>query len=160
MNTFFYSILLLFSFQSMMKETDQQGHLPAQICIELHFNTNFHPVFYFKSHFRWPKSFRKKSGGLYVNSLFNGTRRQHKTACTKMISSYIRNVLDIAKVHISLVLFGVLWHTQPSHQEFLWHPFCRMVFCPGLQLKIGIIFHIYYCYRWTLGFIAIASPTY
>ena len=51
-------------------KTDRSGHLPPQIHIESHSNVNLCPVFYLKAHLRHTVSFRKKSDGSCVTSLF------------------------------------------------------------------------------------------
>ena len=51
-------------------KTDHLGHLPPQIHIESHSNVNLCPVFYLKAYLRRTESFRKKSDGSRVTSLF------------------------------------------------------------------------------------------
>ena len=51
-------------------KADRLGHLPAQICIESHSNVNLCPVFYLKAYLQCTESFRKKSDGSCVTSLF------------------------------------------------------------------------------------------
>ena len=51
-------------------KTDCPGHLPPQIHIESHSSVNLCPVFYLKAYLRHTESFRKKSDGSQVTSLF------------------------------------------------------------------------------------------
>ena len=48
---------------------------------------------------------------LHVTSLFLGNNRQHWPVCAKTISSWVRKVLCVAKVHMSL---GSLWRVATS----------------------------------------------
>ena len=82
-------------------KTDHLCHLPPQICIESHFNVNLCLVFYLKAYLRHTESFRKKSGGLCVTSLFVGNNRKHMPVCAKTISSWTRKLLCVAKAHMS-----------------------------------------------------------
>ena len=93
-------------------KTDHLGHLPPQIHIESHSNVNFCPVFfYFKAYLRHTESFRSKPDGSHVTSLFLGNNRQHQPVCAKTISSWVRKVLCVAKVLMSL---GSLWGVAAS----------------------------------------------
>ena len=56
-------------------KTDCPGHLPPQICIDLC------PVFYLKAYLRCTESFRKKSDGSRVTSLFLSNNRLHWPVC-------------------------------------------------------------------------------
>ena len=87
-------------------KTDDQGHLPSQICIESHSNVNLCPVFYLTAYLRHNDSFRMKPDGSCVLSLFLGNNRQHQPVCAKTISSWVRKILCVAKAHLSL---GSLW---------------------------------------------------
>ena len=91
--------------------TDCLGHLPPQIRIESQSNVNLCPVFYLKAYLRCTESFRKKSDGSRVTSLFLGNNRQHGPVCAKTISSWVRKVLGVAKAHMSL---GSLWGIAAS----------------------------------------------
>ena len=51
-------------------KTDHPGHLPPQIRIESHSNVNLCPIFYLKAYLRCTESFRKKSDGSHLTSLF------------------------------------------------------------------------------------------
>ena len=53
-------------------KTDHPGHLPPQIHIESHSNINLCSVVYLKAYLRHNESFRKKSDGTQVTSLFFG----------------------------------------------------------------------------------------
>ena len=55
---------------------------------------------------RCTESFRMKPDGSHLISLFFGNSRQPQPVCTKTISSWVRKVLCVAKVHMSL---GSLW---------------------------------------------------
>ena len=88
-------------------KTDHLGHLPPQICIESHSNVNLCPVFHLKAYLRCTESFRKKSDGSRVNSLFLGNNRQHWPVCAKTISSWVWKVLSVAKAHVSGFSLGV-----------------------------------------------------
>ena len=92
-------------------KTDCLGHLPSQIGIESHSNVNLCPVFYLKAYLRHTESFRMKPDGSHVTSLFLGNNRQHRPVCAKTISSRIREVLCVAKAHMSL---GSLWGVAAS----------------------------------------------
>ena len=92
-------------------KTDHLHHLPPQICIESHSNVNLCPVFYLKAYLRCTESFRKKSDGSQVTSLFLGNNRQHQHVCAKTISSWVRKVFCVAKAHMSL---GSLWGVTAS----------------------------------------------
>ena len=92
-------------------KTDCLGHLPPQIHIESHSNVNLCPVFYLKAYLRCTESFRKKSDGSRVTSLFWGNNRQHQPVCAKTISSWVQKVLSVAKAHMSL---GSLWGVAAS----------------------------------------------
>ena len=83
-------------------KTDHLGHLPPQICIKSHSNVNLCPVFYLKAYLRHTESFRMKSDGSPVTSLFLGNNRQHQPVCAKTISSWVWKVLSIAKAYMSL----------------------------------------------------------
>ena len=82
-------------------KTDRLGHLPPQICTESHSNVNLCPVFYLKAYLRRTESFRKKSDGSRVTSLFLGNNRQHWPVCAKTISSWVQKVLSVPKAHMS-----------------------------------------------------------
>ena len=82
-------------------KTDHLGHLPPQNCIESHSSVNLCPVFYLKAYLRHTESFRKKSDGSQVTSLFLGNNRQHRPVCAKTISSWVWKVLSVAKAHMS-----------------------------------------------------------
>ena len=102
-------------------KTDHLGHLPPQIRIESHSNVNLWPVFYLKVYLRCTESFRKKSDGSRVTSLFLGNSRQHRHVCAKTISSWVRKVLSIAKAYMSLgSLWGGLLLLQPWQLVSLW----------------------------------------
>ena len=75
--------------------------LPQQICIESHSNGNLHPLFNLKAYLHYIEPFQKKSDGSLVSSLFWGNNRQHMPACAKIISSWVKKVLSIAKAHVS-----------------------------------------------------------
>ena len=90
---------------------DCLGHLPPQIHIESHSSVNLCPVFYLKAYLRCIESFRKKSDGSQMTSLFLGNNRQHWPVSAKTISSWVRKVLSVAKAHMSL---GCLWGVAAS----------------------------------------------
>ena len=81
------------------------GHLPPQGHIESHSYVNVCPVFYLKTYLRCTESFRMKPDGSLVTSLFLGNNRQHWPVCAKTISSWVRKVLCVSKVHMSLGSF-------------------------------------------------------
>ena len=78
------------------------GHLLPDIYTESHFNVNLCPVFYVKPYLCCTVPFRKKSDGSLVSCLFLGNNSQYMPVCAKMISSWFKTVLCIAKVHVSL----------------------------------------------------------
>ena len=82
-------------------KTDHLGHLSPQICIESYSRVNLCPVFYLKAYLRHTESFRKKSDGSQVTSLFLGNNRQHWPVCAKTISSWVWKVLSVAKANMS-----------------------------------------------------------
>ena len=86
--------------------TDCLGHLHPKIHIESHSSVNLCPVFYLKAYFRHTESYRTKPNGSHVTSLFLGNNRQQWPVCAKTISSWVREVLCVAKAHMSL---GSLW---------------------------------------------------
>ena len=92
-------------------KADCLGHLPPQIYIKSHSNVNLCPVFYLKAYLKHTESFRKKSDGSHVTSLFLGNNRQHWPVCAKTISSWVQKVLCVAKAHMSL---GSLWGVAAS----------------------------------------------
>ena len=92
-------------------KTDHLGHLPPQVHIESHSNVNLCPVFYLEAYLRCTESFRTKPDGSCVTSLFLGNKRQHQPVCAKTISSWVRNVLCVAKACMSL---GSLWGVAVS----------------------------------------------
>ena len=68
-------------------KTDLPGHLPPQVHIDSHCNVNLCPVYYLKAYLRHTESFRMKSDGSHVTSLFLGNSRKHWPVCAKTISS-------------------------------------------------------------------------
>ena len=81
---------------------DQPGYLPPQIKRESHYNVNLCLVFSLKVYLCHNEPSRKMVGASHVNHLFWGNNRQHMPVCTKKISSCVRQVLIIAKEHVSL----------------------------------------------------------
>ena len=67
--------------------------------------------FYLKAYLRCTESFRNKSDGSRVTSLFLGNNRQHCPVCPKTISSWVWKVLSVAKAHMSL---GSVWGIAAS----------------------------------------------
>ena len=93
-------------------KTDHLGYLTTQICIESHSSINLCPVFYLKAYLRCTESYRMKPDGSCVTSLFFlGSNSQHQPVCAKTITSWVREVLCVAKVHMSL---GSLWGVAAS----------------------------------------------
>ena len=92
-------------------KTDRPGHLPPQIHIESHCNVNLYPVFYLKVCLRHTESFRMIPDGPCMTSPFLSNNRQHQPVCAKTISSWVRNILCVAKAHMSL---GSLWGVAAS----------------------------------------------
>ena len=66
-------------------------------------------LFLFEGLFEAYLTFRKKYYKSHVTSLFLDKNRQHKPVCAKTISSWVREVLCVAKAHMSL---GSLWGLQ------------------------------------------------
>ena len=60
---------------------------------------------------RCTESFRTMPDGSRVTSLFLGNNRQHWHVCAKIISSWVRKVLCVAKAHMSP---GSLWGVAAS----------------------------------------------
>ena len=96
---FFFSIMQLFLFLILGDKIDQLGHLPPEICFDSHSNVNFCPIFYLKGYLHHTKPFRKTSDGPYVSSPFLG---DNMPGCAKMISSWGRKILVIAKAYMFL----------------------------------------------------------
>ena len=90
---------------------DQFGHLLPQIHSYSHFNVNLCHVFYLKTYVCHPDPFWKKLDGCHVSSLFPGNNRQHMPVCVKMICTWVRKVLCIAKMSIPL---DAVWGTAAS----------------------------------------------
>ena len=63
-------------------------------------------LFYLKAYLRCTEPFRMKLDGSYMTYHFLGNNRQHRPVCAKTISSWVRKVLCVAKVHMSS---GTLW---------------------------------------------------
>ena len=80
---------------------DQLGHLPPQIGIECHSNINLCPIFYLKAYLCCTEPIRKKSDAHHVYSFCLGNNRQYTPICAKLISFWVRKVLDAAKAHMS-----------------------------------------------------------
>ena len=99
---FFVSTMLLFMFLYLLIRWIDGGHLPPQIHIESHSNINVCPVFHLNADLQCTEPFRKKSDGSQVSSLFLGNSRQHIPISAKMIFPWVRKVLSIAKVYMSL----------------------------------------------------------
>ena len=59
-------------------------------------------IFDFKAHLQYIETIRKKSDVYLVSSLCFGNYRQQKPVCGKMISSWVRKVLSIAKEYMFL----------------------------------------------------------
>ena len=78
---------------------------PLRFVLSL-YNVNLWLAFYLKAYLRPIESFRMKPDGSHVTSLFLGNNRQYWPVCAKTISSWVRNVLSVAKAHMSL---GSLW---------------------------------------------------
>ena len=92
--------MLLF-FSASGGKTNQPDHPTLQTHFESHSNVNVCPGCYLKVYLCHIDSSEKKSDRLHVYSRFCGNNRQHMPICAKMISSCIREVLSIAKSHVS-----------------------------------------------------------
>ena len=101
-------------------KTDHLGHLTPQIHIKSHSNVNLCPVFCLKAYLRHTESFRMKPDGSHVTSLFLGNNRQHWPVCAKTISFWVRKVLCVAKVHMSLGSLRGLLLLHPWQLVFPW----------------------------------------
>ena len=60
--------------------------------------------------------------------------------CAKMIPSWVRKVLNIAKPHMLQVLSRVLQHLWFWQQVFPWCLSCREVTRPGVLLQLDTVF--------------------
>ena len=101
-STFFFSVMLLFSFPYLVESWIDQVIFLLRFWLESHSIVNPYPVFYLKAYLRHTEPFRKKTDGLHVTFLFWGNNRQHRPVCAKTISSWVRKVLCVAEAHISL----------------------------------------------------------
>ena len=101
MNTFFFNIMLIFSYLHGHK-MHWLGYPPSQIHTESHSSVKLCPVFYLKAYMCHTEPFRKKLDGLFVTSPVIGNNMQYKAIYAKTISSWVRNILCIAKAHTSL----------------------------------------------------------
>ena len=81
------------------------GHLQPQVHLEFHYNVHLCPLFYLKTNLHDTEPFRKESDRSHVYSLFL-VNNQHMSICAKMMSSWLSEVLGIAKVYMSL---GTSW---------------------------------------------------
>ena len=120
-------------------ETDCLDHLPPQVHIDSHSNVNHCPVFYLKAYLRHTESFRTKSGGSCLTSLFLGNNRQHQTVCAKTISSWVRKVLCVAKAHMSPGSCLGVAASAALAVVFPWYPFWRQVTGPEFLHQLGTI---------------------
>ena len=69
--------------------------------VEMHFSGNLWPTFNLIAYLQCTELFRKKLDGSRVFSLLLGNNRKHMPVHAQMISSWVRKVLRIAKVHVS-----------------------------------------------------------
>ena len=81
---------------------DQPINLLPQICIVSHCSVDLCSVFYLKASLWHYEPFRKMLGGSQVFFMVLGYSLQHMSLFVKMISSWLRNFLHIAKAHLSL----------------------------------------------------------
>ena len=82
-------------------KADWLGHLPPQICSESHSNANLCPEFSLTAYLQCIEPLRKKLDGSHITSLVLSNNRQDKPVCAKTISSWVRNVLCIARAQVS-----------------------------------------------------------
>ena len=95
-STYFISIMLVFFTVSDCKP-DWFGHLLLQFVLNHILMLIFVLLVWFKAYLICTGSFRKKPDGLLVSSVITGNNKQHMPVCAKMISSWVREVLNIAK---------------------------------------------------------------
>ena len=119
----------------------------AQVIFHLTFvlNLTLSPVFHLKAYLCCTEPFRKKSDGSHVYCLFLGSNRQYMPICVKMISSWVKKILGVAKTHMSLRCCSVCSflvdislcssYRQSSGPEFLPQP--DIIYLPTSLLWIG-----------------------
>ena len=105
---FFFSVMLPFSFPCLVARQIAQVIFPLRFILSLIPMLIFALFFYLKAYLRHTESFRMKTDGSHVTSLFFGNNRQHQPVCAETISSWVRKVLCVVKTHMSLVsLWGI-----------------------------------------------------
>ena len=92
--------MLLFLFMHLEEGQVDWVIPPPQIHIESYFSVNMCSVFYLEACLWYSETFREKFNGSQVSSLFIGNHRQHMSLCAKMISSWVRKIISIAKAHV------------------------------------------------------------
>ena len=140
-STFFFSIMLLFSFPYLVvRQIDW-------VIFILRFTWSLTPMLIFALFFIWRLiwgilNLLGRSLMDWETFLFLGNSRQYRLVCTKTISSWVKKVLCIAKAHMSL---GFLWGAAAcpyctSCRQVTWPEFLHQVdtaFVPTLLLQIG-----------------------
>ena len=103
MSSFFFSVMWLFSFPSLVARWINWLSFLLRLTLSLIPVLIFALFFYLKAYLKHTEPFRKKPGRLHVTSLFSGNNREHRPVCAKTISSLVRRVLCVAKAPMSLV---------------------------------------------------------
>ena len=138
-------------------KTDQPGYFSLQIHNDSYSSANLCPLFYMKAHLCCLESFRKKLDGSFVTSLFFGNNRQCMPVCAKMIYSWVRKVLSIAKAHV-WEIYRVLQCLPLWWLEFAWCPSSRQVTGPEFLPQLDTFFNMYHYYRLASGLCARCCP--
>ena len=120
-STFFFSVMLLFSFPCLVARQIFQVIFPHRfILLSLTPMLIFVLFFYLNIYLRCTEPIRMKPDGLHVTSFFLSTNRQHRPVCAKTISSWVRKVLCVAKAHMS--------------PDSLWRPAASAALVAGVPL--------------------------
>ena len=126
----------------------------------LRFVINLIPVlifalyFYLKAYLQCPEPFSKVPDESHVTFLFLGNNRQHRPVCAKIISSWVKKVLYIAKAHV----LGSVWEAATSAAKAAGVSLVsilQMVTGQEFLHQLDTIFHLYHYYRFALGFCAV-----
>ena len=82
------------------------SYIHPQIWIESHSNVKLCPVFILKDYLKDTEPFRKEPDVSCVTSVLD-KKRQHRLVCAKTISSWVREVLCVAKTCLYVLTRGL-----------------------------------------------------
>ena len=148
-STFFFSVMLLFSFPCLVASQIVWVILLLRSILSLTPMLILALFFYLKTYLRCTGPYRMKPNGSCVTSLFFGYQYAAQACLHKNHSSWVRKVLCVAKVHMSL---GSLQGPAASAALAAWIPWCpscrqvtgpmflhqlETIFLPTLLLWIG-----------------------